>query len=144
MYRSMENVFTSAWQLARKGAKRFGGKPKTFFACALRLVIADRAKAALRLSRPVVAYSKLVVTGLRSIASVVIAFRASTSNQGSTACNVISLSSLHATQLAAPIALPQRSTTTMHSLKASLAQSIACVGSVVQRLIASFGYTMTK
>ena len=41
-----------AWALARKGAKRFGGKPSIYFACALRLIHADARLAVKRLGRP--------------------------------------------------------------------------------------------
>lgn len=58
----MDNVFTSAWRLARKGAARFGNKPSLYFVCALRLVYADRAKAKAIASRPaIVRYAKLTV-----------------------------------------------------------------------------------
>lgn len=60
----MDNVFTSAWVLARKGSARYGSSPALYFACALRLVYADRAKALARAMRPVVAYAKLVVAQL--------------------------------------------------------------------------------
>lgn len=69
----MGNLFKDAWHLARQGAKRFGGSSRVYFACALRLVIADRAKARLRAGRPV---ARLVVTvrnGVAVAARVVVA-----------------------------------------------------------------------
>jgi len=49
----MDNVFKQARELARQGARRFGGRASLYFACALRLTLADRAKARARAGRPV-------------------------------------------------------------------------------------------
>lgn len=37
-------LFTDAWRLACKGARRYGGSPRSYFACALRLAWRDRRK----------------------------------------------------------------------------------------------------
>lgn len=34
----MRSLFTKAWRLARKGAKRYGGSARSYFAAALRFV----------------------------------------------------------------------------------------------------------
>lgn len=39
--RTLARIMLSAWALARLGARQYGGTPRLYFACALRLIWAD-------------------------------------------------------------------------------------------------------
>ena len=39
--RELAGIMRSAWNLARMGVRRFGGKPRWYFACALRMAWQD-------------------------------------------------------------------------------------------------------
>ena len=39
--RTLTRIMSSAWELARLGARRYGGAPRLYFVCALRLIWAD-------------------------------------------------------------------------------------------------------
>lgn len=39
--RTLARIMRAAWELARLGAQQYGGTPRLYFACALRLIWAD-------------------------------------------------------------------------------------------------------
>src|ERR1051326_8801919 len=50
----MRTLFTQSWQLAARGAARYGGRPSLYFRCALRLVLASLRNKLRRVVRKVV------------------------------------------------------------------------------------------
>lgn len=51
--RTLARIMLSAWELARLGARQYGGAPRLYFACALRLVWADMLAVQKAAARPV-------------------------------------------------------------------------------------------
>lgn len=54
------DTFKDAWALARQGARRFGGRPVTFFRCALAIVLVERRRSVRPLERVVAALVTVV------------------------------------------------------------------------------------
>lgn len=50
--RTLARIMSSAWELARLGARQYGGNPRLYFACALRLIWADMRNSKRNAARP--------------------------------------------------------------------------------------------